>query len=86
MTLQCKYFVISATTFVVNEIGCHFVLLPMIYFSFTNAGIAHFDLIYPDGSTPSKDILMKFLHIAETAPAAVAVHCKVDKYFCDCGQ
>lgn len=43
---------------------------------FINAGIAHFDLIYPDGSTPSKDILMKFLHIAETAPAAVAVHCK----------
>ncbi|XP_044745852.1 uncharacterized protein LOC123307553 isoform X2 [Coccinella septempunctata] len=43
---------------------------------FSNAGIAHYDLIYPDGSTPSKDILMKFLLIAETAPAAVAVHCK----------
>ncbi|KAK9884003.1 hypothetical protein WA026_004938 [Henosepilachna vigintioctopunctata] len=43
---------------------------------FNNAGINHFDLIYPDGSTPSKDILMKFLQIAETAPAAIAVHCK----------
>ncbi|KAL3287910.1 hypothetical protein HHI36_002367 [Cryptolaemus montrouzieri] len=43
---------------------------------FSNAGIAHFDLIYPDGSTPSKDILLKFFQIAETAPAAIAVHCK----------
>ncbi|KAL3287909.1 hypothetical protein HHI36_002367 [Cryptolaemus montrouzieri] len=45
-------------------------------YNFSNAGIAHFDLIYPDGSTPSKDILLKFFQIAETAPAAIAVHCK----------
>lgn len=40
-------------------------------------GIQHYDLIFPDGSTPPKNILLKFLYIAESAPAAIAVHCKV---------
>lgn len=40
-------------------------------------GIQHYDLIFPDGSTPSKEILLKFLYIAESAPTAVGVHCKV---------
>lgn len=43
---------------------------------FSNAGIEHFDLIYADGTTPSRDILLKFLYIVETAPSAIAVHCK----------
>ncbi|XP_050503977.1 dual specificity protein phosphatase CDC14C-like [Diabrotica virgifera virgifera] len=44
--------------------------------AFTKVGIEHFDLIFPDGSTPSKDVVIKFLAIAEAAPAAIAVHCK----------
>ncbi|CAG9863305.1 unnamed protein product [Phyllotreta striolata] len=43
---------------------------------FTQLGIQHFDLIFRDGSTPPKEILMKFLSIAEMAPAAIGVHCK----------
>ncbi|KAJ8963967.1 hypothetical protein NQ314_005226 [Rhamnusium bicolor] len=45
-------------------------------YNFTQVGIQHFDLIFPDGTTPPKDILLKFLSIAEMAPAAIAVHCK----------
>ncbi|XP_072387292.1 dual specificity protein phosphatase CDC14C-like isoform X1 [Diabrotica undecimpunctata] len=44
--------------------------------AFTQVGIEHFDLIFPDGSTPSKEVLIKFLAITEAAPAAIAVHCK----------
>ncbi|XP_050293486.1 dual specificity protein phosphatase CDC14C-like isoform X2 [Anthonomus grandis grandis] len=45
-------------------------------YTFMQVGIQHYDLIFPDGTTPPKDILLKFLYIAETAPAAIAVHCK----------
>ncbi|CAG9764811.1 unnamed protein product [Ceutorhynchus assimilis] len=45
-------------------------------YAFMQVGIEHFDLIYPDGTVPPKEILMKFLYIAESAPAAIAVHCK----------
>ncbi|XP_072387293.1 dual specificity protein phosphatase CDC14B-like isoform X2 [Diabrotica undecimpunctata] len=45
-------------------------------YNFTQVGIEHFDLIFPDGSTPSKEVLIKFLAITEAAPAAIAVHCK----------
>jgi cell division cycle 14 len=44
---------------------------------FTRIGIEHHDLFFDDGSVPSMDILLSFLRITETAPAAVAVHCKV---------
>jgi len=43
---------------------------------FTNAGIAHHDLYFIDGSVPTDDILARFLHISEKAAGAVAVHCK----------
>mmetsp|Transcript_18058 Transcript_18058/g.50160 ORF Transcript_18058/g.50160 Transcript_18058/m.50160 type:complete len:450 (-) Transcript_18058:68-1417(-) len=39
-------------------------------------GIKHVDLYFLDGSCPSKDIITKFLHIVESEPNAVAVHCK----------
>ncbi|KAL1501126.1 hypothetical protein ABEB36_006511 [Hypothenemus hampei] len=44
--------------------------------AFVQVGIQHYDLIFPDGSTPPKDILLKFLYITESAPAAIGVHCK----------
>ncbi|XP_044264407.1 dual specificity protein phosphatase CDC14B-like isoform X2 [Tribolium madens] len=43
---------------------------------FTRIGIEHHDLFFDDGSVPSMDILLSFLRITETAPAAIAVHCK----------
>lgn len=43
---------------------------------FTAKGIEHHDLIFTDGGTPSEHILRRFLHICETAPGSVAVHCK----------
>ncbi|ENN71489.1 hypothetical protein YQE_11785, partial [Dendroctonus ponderosae] len=45
-------------------------------YAFMQVGIQHYDLIFPDGSTPPKEILLKFLYIAESAPTAVGVHCK----------
>ncbi|KAL5104831.1 hypothetical protein TcWFU_001264 [Taenia crassiceps] len=43
---------------------------------FTRAGIAHHDLFFPDGTVPTKAITLQFLDICETAPGAIAVHCK----------
>lgn len=43
---------------------------------FVDAGFAHLDLYFVDGSTPSDAILRKFLAVAERTPAALAVHCK----------
>ena len=43
---------------------------------FVNAGFQHKDLFFVDGSTPSENILDKFLSICETTSGAVAVHCK----------
>lgn len=43
---------------------------------FRYAGIDHYDLFFPDGSTPPKHILLKFLNLAENAQGAIAVHCK----------
>ncbi|CAH1991276.1 unnamed protein product [Acanthoscelides obtectus] len=43
---------------------------------FINAGIQHVDLIFPDGTTPPRDVLIRFLDIAEMGPGAIAVHCK----------
>ncbi|CAH0550398.1 unnamed protein product [Brassicogethes aeneus] len=44
--------------------------------AFKTVGIEHYDLIFPDGSTPPREILFRFLEISETAPAAIGVHCK----------
>lgn len=38
----------------------------------------HHELFFPDGTTPPKEILVKFLHISENSPGAIAVHCKVE--------
>lgn len=43
---------------------------------FTRSGIKHVDLYFADGSCPPSDIVTKFLHIAESEPGPVAVHCK----------
>ncbi|XP_063392629.1 tyrosine-protein phosphatase cdc-14-like [Cydia fagiglandana] len=43
---------------------------------FTQAGIAHHDLFFPDGSCPPRHILFKFLQLGEDTAGAIAVHCK----------
>lgn len=43
---------------------------------FQAVGIEHHDLFFPDGSTPPKQILVRFLALSEAAPGALAVHCK----------
>ena len=43
---------------------------------FIDAGFQHHDLFFIDGSTPSDNILNRFLEIAENADGAIAVHCK----------
>lgn len=48
---------------------------------FAQVGIQHYDLVFPDGATPPRDILLRFLSIAESAPAAIAVHCKVNSNY-----
>nr|CAG4718345.1 unnamed protein product [Naegleria fowleri] len=42
---------------------------------FVSAGINHYDLYFPDGSTPSEEIVKNFLKICEEE-GVVAVHCK----------
>ncbi len=41
---------------------------------FIKNGIAHHELFFPDGTTPSDPILFKFLQIAEEANGTIAVH------------
>jgi len=43
---------------------------------FTRNGFQHEDLFFTDGSTPTDEILQKFLTICEESPGAIAVHCK----------
>ncbi|XP_063547340.1 dual specificity protein phosphatase CDC14AB-like [Cydia strobilella] len=43
---------------------------------FTQVGIAHHDLFFPDGSCPPRHILFKFLQMSEDTAGAIAVHCK----------
>ncbi|KAI0982474.1 hypothetical protein GJ496_000276 [Pomphorhynchus laevis] len=43
---------------------------------FTAAGFEHYDLIFPDGSVPSCNHILRFLSICEKTKGAVAVHCK----------
>ncbi|TKC40984.1 hypothetical protein EI555_000625 [Monodon monoceros] len=43
---------------------------------FTDAGFEHYDLFFIDGSTPSDNIVRRFLNICENTEGAIAVHCK----------
>jgi cell division cycle 14 len=43
--------------------------------AFTCAGFAHYDLEFPDCSTPPDLVVDKFLRICEQAPGTIAVHC-----------
>jgi len=43
---------------------------------FVKGGFHHVDLFFVDGSTPSDDILARFLEVCEEATGGVAVHCK----------
>ena len=43
---------------------------------FTNKGIRHYELYFPDGSCPSLDIVERFNKIVDMEFGAVAVHCK----------
>jgi cell division cycle 14 len=45
-------------------------------FDFLSIGIKHSALYYLDGSNPPEKILQQFLRICESAPGAIAVHCK----------
>jgi cell division cycle 14 len=44
--------------------------------AFTRAGFQHIDLFFVDGSTPSDDIVRKFIIAVDDAAGGVAVHCK----------
>uniref|UniRef100_A0A8R1DKT5 protein-tyrosine-phosphatase n=1 Tax=Caenorhabditis japonica TaxID=281687 RepID=A0A8R1DKT5_CAEJA len=43
---------------------------------FVRAGFDHVDLFFVDGSTPSDEIMLKFIKVVDTAKGGVAVHCK----------
>uniref|UniRef100_A0A915BHG0 protein-tyrosine-phosphatase n=3 Tax=Parascaris TaxID=6254 RepID=A0A915BHG0_PARUN len=43
---------------------------------FVDAGFDHVDLFFVDGSTPSDDIVQRFINVIDSAKGAVAVHCK----------
>ena len=45
---------------------------------FTDAGFQHNDLFFVDGSTPSDQIVRKFLEITERCDGAISDHCKAD--------
>lgn len=43
---------------------------------FIDAGFEHKDLFFIDGSTPSDEIVLKFIEIVDNARGGVAIHCK----------
>ncbi|XP_075210522.1 dual specificity protein phosphatase CDC14C-like [Lycorma delicatula] len=43
---------------------------------FTQCGIAHHELYFVDGTTPTNEIVFQFLQICEKTPHGIAVHCK----------
>jgi cell division cycle 14 len=43
---------------------------------FTDHGLSHYDLYFPDGSCPPERIVKRFLEIVEGTSGALAVHCK----------
>lgn len=73
---KCIYFYIIESYLYVNVV---FVYIGL--YRFTNAGIRHVDLFFPDGTCPSEDIMKNFLQIVTETKGAVAVHCKV-YYIC----
>jgi cell division cycle 14 len=44
---------------------------------FTDAGFEHHDLFFIDGSTPSDEIVLRFIDVVDKSKGAVAIHCKV---------
>ncbi|KAL4446513.1 hypothetical protein ABPG74_001254 [Tetrahymena malaccensis] len=42
-------------------------------------GIKHVDLIFPDGTSPSEEIMYKFLQLVESVDGMVAIHCKAGR-------
>lgn len=45
--------------------------------SFLDAGIAHEEVYFLDGTVPPPHVLYKFIAVCEATSGAVAVHCKV---------
>jgi len=43
---------------------------------FVEQGIMHVDLYFLDGSCPPREIINKFLYLAENEPGAIGIHCK----------
>ncbi|RKO99261.1 hypothetical protein CXG81DRAFT_1262, partial [Caulochytrium protostelioides] len=43
---------------------------------FVECYLQHHEMYFPDGTTPTDTILQQFLHLAETTPGPIAVHCK----------
>lgn len=43
---------------------------------FINRGIKHLELYFADGSCPSKEVVQRFLNVADAETGALAVHCK----------
>lgn len=43
---------------------------------FTQNGINHADLYFPDGAVPNPDVISQFMRLVENNTGAIAVHCK----------
>ena len=43
---------------------------------FTERGVRHHELYFPDGTVPPKAVVSDFLALAEKEPGPIAVHCK----------
>ncbi|ESO10472.1 hypothetical protein HELRODRAFT_91786 [Helobdella robusta] len=43
---------------------------------FTDAGIKHYDMYFPDGTVPPIALVKKFMDVCHKTPGAIAVHCK----------
>ncbi|GAB4817658.1 hypothetical protein N2152v2_004704 [Parachlorella kessleri] len=43
---------------------------------FTQYGVKHYEMYFPDGTCPSEPIMYRFLDVVEKEPGALAVHCK----------
>lgn len=43
--------------------------------AFTKAGIEHYELFFTDCTTPTDEIVDRFLRISETTQGRIAVHC-----------
>ena len=64
--------------FAARGVGCIVRLNRPLYEGarFADAGFEMHELYFPDGSTPPPHLLRRFLTIADTTPAALAIHCK----------